>query len=228
MWNSPFEFIRTLLRTRRLSRKYGLKPLERKLDQERQLARKFWADRPLEAYYEEIQPQTGLLIERLSQIEFNSIFEFGCNVGRNLYWIRKEYADVAVLGMDINESAIERGKDLFEFSGQELKVGDEEDLARLPTDGFDIVFTVSVLDHLPEIGATLNELLRIAAKRVMLLELVLPGDGLRLSDEIWPFSYSHNYTRAFNKLALKAIQERSVVLGEGPLSHYCLYELEPQ
>ena len=75
-----------------------------------------------------------------------SVFEFGCNAGKNLLTVRERLPKCFLAGIDINAQAIEVARK----SKLRTSVGDEKLLELFPNRAFDICFTVSVLDHMPE------------------------------------------------------------------------------
>lgn len=112
--------------------------------------------------------------------------------------IKKIDPKVEVYGIDINADAVEYGQRV----GLDLEVADEKVLRLMPEACFDVCFTVSVLDHLPNPGPTLSELGRISKKAVLLLEPWLGEEGkvvknynLQKKELIGttPYSYSWDY-----------------------------------
>jgi SAM-dependent methyltransferase len=207
---------------------YVVRPMrESELTDEREHARAFWRESPTNLYYRQFQPQALLLVHLLRSIGATSVLELGCNVGRNLYWIKRSVPGIRVSGLDVNPDAVAAGRDFFEFSENELWVADDSSLAHVPTDAFDAVFTVSVLDHLPEVEDTLRQMLRIARLRVMLIELVLPRFGRIDDPRCIDCSYSHDYAAIFGRLPCELLTHAPAPLGEGILEHYQLYEARP-
>jgi len=90
----------------------------------------------------------------------SSAFEFGCNIGKNL----KNLNIPKVGGIDISRRAIDNAL----VDG--LMAGDEKSLADVPTDSYELVFTCSVLCHIPDIESVLEQLKRISSKYVLLVE----------------------------------------------------------
>lgn len=213
-----------------INNEYRLTPISKPLREEIRLAKKFWSNYPMDSYYQNFQPQTQILLDNLSDIAFKNIFEFGCNMGRNLYFVKEFYPNAKIYGVDVNKKAIREGRKLFGFDKHVLIEGDELYLKQLKSNSFDVVFTISVLDHLPEIEKTLKNLLRIAKKRVILIELVFPKIGTFASKEVVPFSYSHNYLKLLAKISsehkFKIITQKKVHLGPGILRYYHLYVLQ--
>ncbi|MDP6522847.1 MAG: class I SAM-dependent methyltransferase [Kiritimatiellia bacterium] len=139
-----------------------------------------------------------------------SVFEFGCNSGRNLDLIAKKSELTAVSGIDINEASIKYG---VEHYGLDLRVGDELALDDYPDNRWDLVFTISVLDHIPDPVATCTELNRIAGRYLLFCEPCVHGGEGRIDGEhaegdvskTAPFSYYHDYYRIFRELSLTRV-----------------------
>lgn len=114
------------------------------IEKEKNDARNWWS-KYISTYFMEFQLQTKIMIDTIRKhYDINSIFEYGCNTGRNLYYIKKEFPHYQVFGIDVNEDAIKTGIQKFDLP---IKVGDEESLLEIPDDSFDFVFTISVIDH---------------------------------------------------------------------------------
>ncbi len=137
-------------------------------------AKKFWKDYGVRSWYQADKPWTGWLARWVKDIGARRVLEFGCNVGRNLAGIRDLCPDVELVGLDINAEAIAFGR---EHTGLDLRVADEASLAGFADGAFDAVFTVSVLDHISEIGPVCRELLRVASRHALFFEVRLPIDG---------------------------------------------------
>lgn len=120
----------------------------------------------------------------LSNIEsftpISSALEFGCNCGPNLYLLAKKYPRIELTGIDINASAIEKGKQLFASEGIDtvkLITGGINDLKQFPDNSFDVVFTDAVLIYIGKdvIENVVKEMLRIARKGLVLAERHVSG-----------------------------------------------------
>ncbi len=155
------------------------------------------------------------------------MLEVGANVGRNLYWIRRAFPQVRVHGFDVAGQNVEEGRSLFGLIPEELWVGDERSLAALPDNYVDLVFTVSVLDHIPDVATTLTEMLRVATVRVILIELVLPQHGKVTDPRVVGYSYSHDYLSLIARLPCQLSSHVRTPLGEGVLEYYETFELTP-
>lgn len=174
---------------------YWVSPLSAEsLPKEVEEARKFWQNYPLEPHYVGYHELCGVLLSKLGELSFRSVLEFGCNAGRNLHYIRKTFPHTTIRGIDLNEKAVLRGRAEFDFSEDELTIGDEHSLESIPSESYDVVFTMSVLDHLPDPGRALSNLIRIARLHILLIEFALDEFG-KIEGKIVSYSYSHNYMR---------------------------------
>lgn len=160
-----------------------------------------------------------------------SVFEFGCNAGKNLLTVRERLPKCFLAGIDINAQAIEVARK----SKLRASVGDEKLLELFPNRAFDICFTVSVLDHMPEPAAALRELARMSAKALYLLEPWLGAEGRvvrnyneRLERDIdtTPYSYSWDYPAlAARVLPNWQLTQRPMPLPTNLGPYYHLFEL---
>jgi len=103
------------------------------------------------------------IVEKVSGCKPLNVFEFGCGTGKNLNLVKA----VNRWGIDLSKVAVEDG--LKTYDGLDLWVGDESMLYFLREKIFDVSFTVSVLDHIPEIFEIVEQLKRISIK-VFILE----------------------------------------------------------
>lgn len=108
----------------------------------------------------------------------NHVFEFGAGTGKHLSYLNQK--GICTIGLDISFlnciTAISRHELPF------IMRGDETHLRHICN--ADIVFTCSVLDHIPEVGGIIDEFKRIANKTVFLCET---------QDEVGQYYYSHDY-----------------------------------
>lgn len=164
-----------------------------------------------------------------------SVLEFGCNAGRNLGLLRTHLPSARLVGVDVNEAAITDGKEKFDFA---LYVADELWIASQPTDGFDVVFTISVLDHIPNIRQIGGEIARVCRRYIVLLEIHHETQGkvqqMRASDGSpvpgYPYSYFHDYRAYFErKLEWACVLDAHVPAGTADLLEtYRLYVFAPE
>jgi SAM-dependent methyltransferase len=189
-------------------------------------ARDFWRLQPSNDYYRSFQPQTLLLINRVARLRANSVLELGANVGRNIHWIERTLPGVTVEGIEVNPDHIEEGRRRFNL-GERLWLGDDRSLEGLPEDYVDVTFTVSVLDHIPDVRQCLLNMVRISRLRVILIELVLSEHG-RINDPSGvDFTYSHALFDLAEEMGITVASRVKCPLGEGILEHYETLELLP-
>lgn len=120
------------------------------------------------------------LYEHIKKFEIETVFEFGCNVGRHLIRLRKDGYDV--FGIDVNATSVFEAK--FINALRTVEVGDEQTLADIPDDSFDLVFTNSVLCHIKDVSDIIPHLQRISRKHLMMVEAI---------DHKGKFWYEHEY-----------------------------------
>jgi SAM-dependent methyltransferase len=130
---------------------------------ETRAARAYWAGRKVGAFSRR-REWSGQLADRIVAFGPRKVFEFGCNVGRHLVEIRERDPSIILRGVDINVAAVETGR----RNGLPLAVGDETYMARFTDDEFDVAYTASVIDHIPDPTLALREMARIAPVLVFL------------------------------------------------------------
>lgn len=192
-------------------------------------AKEYWCERKvIEHYYTEGR-QSSTIVQTVSYLnnksEIKSIFEFGCNVGRNLNCLRRDIPGIDLFGIDINKDAIRLGKEKYNLP---LKIGSEEQLSSMKDGEYDAVFTVSVLDHLPDMEKILVELLRISKHYFIAIEPFIDANINAKNFAKADYSYFWNYPKIFNKLGARILHDKPCPLsdnGLGPFYH--LYVVIP-
>lgn len=112
---------------------------------------------------DELSELNERLIQTIKGYTPLSVLEFGTGLGKNLKLLKQE--DIRhVRGLDINPAAV------LEARRNKLIVGlgDETTLCLLSR--YDVVFTCSVLCHMPDIAHVVQQLKRIARKAVVVAE----------------------------------------------------------
>lgn len=142
-----------------------------------------------------------------------SVLEFGCSSGRNLGIMANKMRErgkkfFMLWGLEQSPVTVASGRQAFKDVNW-IK-GDENDLYNMQSDGFDVVFTCSVLDHIPDPTWKLvyDNLVRVAKKAVVLLEPVVvesqftyTGDLSKIM-RVVPYTYSWDYQTHDPKLEL--------------------------
>lgn len=166
--------------------------------------------------------------ERAMSHSPRSILEFGCSSGRNLAVIQDltpsasgNGRPVELTGIDINEQALRSAEEANSAGQVRYILGDERALDQFSNRRFDVVFTCSVLDHIPapQWREVYRELVRVAHTAIILLEpvwfddatddgSVYEADFKDLGIPAPPYSYSHPYLR--NDPALRIITRLNV------------------
>lgn len=173
------------------------------------------------------EPYALLVAEAVVSFGPSSVLEFGCGSGRNLAVLR-DLTPARLCGVDLNPTAVEWGRENF---GLDLRVGDEAWLPAQGTDAFDIVYTVSVIDHIPEPQEAIRALVSAAADLVMICEIMHSETGrlARMEDadgsltEGYPFSYFHNYPKLFTAAGAWLVADIACPVGTtGVLPYYRL------
>lgn len=161
-------------------------------------AKSYWAQVDIN-YYKSVKPWTTFMVSEILKFTPVSVFEFGCNAGKNLIALKESAGHIFISGADINKEAIEYG---VSHNNLSLICADETILKVMPDKAFDVVFTVSVLDHVPDPKPLLANLARISKKAILLLEPFSGTEGKVIKNtdrqtgewiNTTPFSYSWDY-----------------------------------
>lgn len=163
-------------------------------------AKEYWAN--IKPYSQKAEAWSTDLAAKITALNPIKVFEFGCNSGKNLLEIKRMGdSKVECFGVDINKESINNAKQ----RGLNAAVASEEMLSVFPSNTFDVAFTVSALDHLPDPVNALIELERIS-KALILLEPWMGTEGKVLKNyneaqkkviNTTPYSYSWNYAKLF-------------------------------
>lgn len=117
----------------------------------------------------------------------SSVFEFGCSSGRNLAVLRelarKRDIKLGLYGIDANKTTVDAGHNAHADNFISIKYGDEVTLSIIPDNSYDVVLSVSVLDHIPnpQWCAVYDDMVRVASKAVVMVEPV-----------VWETAYKFN------------------------------------
>jgi hypothetical protein len=113
--------------------------------------------------------------QQLKKYDFKSIFEVGYFSGRNLKYIREEFVDVEIGGLEISPKAVKFARN--KLSMPHLKLMNLHDMDQIE-ERFDIVFTSGVLIHIPpeDVKSVVQKMMGMGNKYVMHLEELGVGD----------------------------------------------------
>lgn len=136
-----------------------------------------------------------------------SALELGCNVGRNLHYLRE--GGFHELGaIEINSHALEELARAFPDLAREAVLFHgslEEELPNLPDNSWDVVFSVAVLEHVHyDSDWLLEHVVRVARRLIVTVE-----NEADISDRTFP----RNYRRALERLGARQVEEISPVPG---------------
>jgi SAM-dependent methyltransferase len=139
-----------------------------------------------------------------------SVLEVGCNAGRNLAYLHAAgYTRLA--GCDISGPAIALLRATYpELAAVSVLEGPAEELlATLPSDAYDVIVTMAVLEHVhPDSGSVFADMARVA-RTIITVE----AEAART----WRI-FPRNYRMVFERLGFAQVEERSCahVDGLGP------------
>lgn len=129
----------------------------------------YWATR--------MQPYRGLLASMLSHLKpWTSLLELGSHVGANLYAIRQQWPNAALMGLDLNAEFVVAGAKLFRHEGVE---GVELFQANLMDPGvldafqeIDVVLSCYSLAYMPPIpcARVIVEAMTLAKRGLIIVE----------------------------------------------------------
>jgi SAM-dependent methyltransferase len=150
------------------------------------------------AYVEPVHRSRALakLLEHVPKTA--SILEVGCNVGRNLAYLRAQGYQT-LTGIEISPHAVELLRKTYpELADATIHVGAAEDvLPNLAARSFDVVFTMAVLEHIhPESRGVFEHIARVARE---LLTIEPKGNASTRQ-------YPHDIVSTFEGLGLDLVE----------------------
>lgn len=129
----------------------------------------------------------------------NTVLEIGCNIGRNLFYLKSELKmDVAAI--EISQYAVDQmPKQYPVLQDTKIYVGDVKEVIReIPDSAYDVVYSMAVLMHLhpttPE--EFWEDVVRVAGKYIVTIE-----NERTSSDRHW----GRNYNKVFLKYNVKEV-----------------------
>jgi SAM-dependent methyltransferase len=211
---------------------FTVQPAEQFSHTEAKDAKRYWSSLPVPDFYK--KPQThwsDFMAEQVLRLSPGSVLEFGCNVGRNLVALRDLAPSIILKGIDINAEAVAFGR---QERGLDLLQADETFFQTQADNSFDVIFTVSVLDHLPNPKPILVQMVRVARCGVLLLEPSLGEQGkvIKAPDApvenptgTTPFSYSWDYAALAGDLPVECSKTHYPLSGTLLGPYYWLFRL---
>jgi SAM-dependent methyltransferase len=154
-------------------------------------------ERPIGQYYPAApkwSSRSQTIINMLSPLitKEDSILEIGCNIGRNLNHLwQAGYKNVR--GMEISEHAVKRLRIEYPcLATTPVEIGPaERSIQKYDSNSVDVIFTMSVLEHLhPDSSFLFKEIARVARKYVLAIE---PRQGKRSHMQI-PWDIKSEFT----------------------------------
>lgn len=195
-------------------------------------AKEYWANREF-SYYLKERPWSGEVARRVLSYEPISALEFGCNAGKNIHKLLELAPSLSVKGIDINEAAIRAGVQ----NGLDLICGDQDTLSAMEEKCVDVIFTVSVLDHIPNPDDLLANFGNKARKAIILLEPWLGSKGKVIENRsgvsgdvvpTTPFSYSWDIEqRGLATLRNWRCRVSDFIMKSNLGNHYKFFEFSP-
>jgi SAM-dependent methyltransferase len=204
----PRKFVKAVLprgAVMAIQRRLPVQPVRREMDPP-EVLHEFWRQPapPQNNPHNYIGPigRSQALLELIRELPPEArILEVGCNVGRNLAHLHDNgYRHVE--GVEINPHAVALLRSTYpQLADVPIHLGPaEEVLPTLPDDGYDLVFTMAVLEHIhPDSSIVFDELVRLG-RSVLAIEPP-PGRG---SHRTFP----HDIPKIFQSRGLQLVSSR--------------------
>lgn len=136
------------------------------------------------------------LVEIIKELKPHNAFEFGANWGRNIQLLKEMAPEIKAAGIDLSKMAVGEARKL----NLNVSYADERLLFQFPDNIFDVVFTCSVLNHIPdpEFDMIIKQLIRIG-ENIVLCESNDASLSPNNQNGRW---FAHDYKKyGFKKLA---------------------------
>ncbi len=168
-------------------------------EEDEESMRQCWADR--------FRPRNIFLKEKIVALRPVNVLEVGSGCGNVLFLLAKELPEARLVGVDINPVAVDCGNTWMKQAGipnVTLEQGNAEGLFSFPDRGFDVVYSCTSLLYLSprEIEDALRNMLRIARKAVVMLEMHADGAKKYLGEFHRPSNWKRDYRRIFSELGI--------------------------
>jgi len=156
-----------------------------------------WKDEPTTKYwvrewhenYTRYETEFDIILDTLLKVEWNSLLEIGCGMGKNLVMIGKKFKKKELYGTDINKPFLE----IARINGLNVK---EQDTESLEHEKVDIVLSYEHLQHMhPDAYAKSVNRIKEVGKYVLIYEGQKKGGGVIKSGS--GGRWSHDYKKDF-------------------------------
>ena len=150
--------------------------------------------------YNHISEQIVRMLEASGADKEWRVLEVGCNCGRNIgHMLRAGYKNIE--GVEINPQAVEYARTYCPEAANRMTVADAQSfLAMKPTDYYDLIYTQSILMHIPpEDDYLFGQMTRVASKMLFVSEVEVQGGNLLRH------KYNRNYKDVFEALGWKQV-----------------------
>lgn len=150
-----------------------------------------------------------ILIEFIKDLHPKTIFEAGCNYGRELKYLE---SFGKIYGLDFNKTMIKNAKSYIP-NGFFL-VGSASAIPYISS-CFHFVYTIGLLSHVSpnEIKKVIKELVRVSQKDILLIEYLGTRSGRSFVDNVKKFTWIHDYNRLISVLDVNIKYNKKISLG---------------
>ena len=157
------------------------------------------------AFYSEqmFNPISEQLVQMLEMVGADKawrVLEVGCNCGRNMaHLLRAGYKHI--WGVEINPEAVEYAWGSFPSVAGRMRVSDAQSfLATKPSNSYDLIFTQSVLMHVPpEDDYLFKQMSRVSSKMLFISEVEVQAGNLMRH------KFNRNYREVFEALGWRQV-----------------------
>jgi SAM-dependent methyltransferase len=102
-----------------------------------------------------------------------TVVEFGCGMGRNLFFLKRKFPSLKLVGLELTPSTVESARKLAREAGLDITFEVADMTKKLPIEGADVAFSVHALEQLPrDFPAAVDNMLAVAAKGAVFFEPV--------------------------------------------------------
>jgi len=154
----------------------------------------------LDSKFNAISEQIVEMLDAVGADKSWRILEVGCNCGRNIkFLLQAGYENVE--GVEINPEAVEVSWEEIPHVARRIQVADAQSfLAMKPPNSYDLIYTQSILMHVPpEDDYLFKQMSRVASKMLFVSEVEIQVGNLRRH------KYDRNYKDVFERLGWRQV-----------------------